>query len=547
MKKKLFKSILITIAITLGLSLLLIIVTLNRNFSSIEINRLSSEAALAATGIETGKEKFLDSIDEQDYRITWINSDGTVLYDNLSDPKKMENHATREEFIEAKKYGEGSIKRYSSTLAEETWYYAKELNDGTVVRVAQTNDSVLALTLRLATPILWIYILAIGVSAFLANYLSGKIAAPINQLDLDHPLENKAYEEINPLLARIASQNSQIEKQVEELHRKKKEFLTIADNISEALILFNLDGQIVSYNQSAITLFDVKKETVESLTQNEVIHKVLHTTLQGNDDEGILEKDGQIIRVVGKPIFSRKILTGASILAYDITETYSAELQRKEFSANVSHELKTPLQTIMGSTELLQNGLVKKGDEKQFYDKIHSESQRMLTLIDDIIRLSQLDEGNDIEESRLNLKDVGNETIEALLPSACKKNIRIDNKLDTAYIKANTRMIYEIFYNLIDNAIRYSDENTVIIVSSKENAETCCLSVQDHGFGIPKESQARIFERFYRVDKSHSRATGGTGLGLSIVKHSVTGSHGKITLESETGKGSTFTVTFPKT
>lgn len=546
MKKKLFKSILATIAVTLGLSLLLIIVALNRNFSSIEVSRLSSEAALAATGIETGGETFLDSIDEQDYRITWIDKDGTVLYDNESDPAKMENHSTREEFIEAKKNGQASIKRYSSTIAQETWYYAKELNDGTVVRVAQTNDSVLALTLRLATPILWIYILAIAVSALLANYLSGKIAAPINQIDLDHPLENRTYEEINPLLARIASQNSQIEKQVEELHRKKKEFLTIADNISEALILFNLDGEIVSFNKSAITLFNVKKETISSLSDNPVIQKVLDTTLQGKDDEGVIEKDDQVIRIVGKPIFSRKVLTGASLLAYDITDTYSAELQRKEFSANVSHELKTPLQTIMGSTELLQNGLVKKGDEKQFYDKIHSESARMLTLIDDIIRLSQLDEDNPVEELKLNLEDVGNETIEALLQSADKKNIHIENRLSPAYIKANTRMIYEIFYNLIDNAIRYSDENTSIIVTSGMDEDTSYLSVQDHGYGIPKEAQLRIFERFYRVDKSHSRATGGTGLGLSIVKHSVSRSHGNITLQSELGKGSTFTVTFPK-
>lgn len=546
MKKKLFKNILAAIAVTLGLSLLLIIVTLNRNFSSIEVNRLSSEAALAATGIETGGETFLNSIDEQDYRITWIDKDGTVLYDNESDPAKMENHSTREEFIEAKKHGEGSIKRYSSTIAQETWYYAKELDDGTVVRVAQTNDSVLALTLRLATPILWIYILAIAVSALLANYLSNKIAAPINQIDLDHPLENGTYEEINPLLARIASQNSQIEKQVEELHRKKKEFLTIADNISEALILFNLDGEIVSFNKSAVTLFNVQKETISSLTENPVIQKVLDTTLQGKDDEGVIEKNDQVIRIVGKPIFSRKVLTGASLLAYDITDTYSAELQRKEFSANVSHELKTPLQTIMGSTELLQNGLVKKGDEKQFYDKIHSESARMLTLIDDIIRLSQLDEDNPAEELKLNLEDVGNETIEALLQSAEKKNIHIENKLSPAYIKANTRMIYEVFYNLIDNAIRYSNENTSIIVTSGMDEDICYLSVQDHGYGIPKESQSRIFERFYRVDKSHSRATGGTGLGLSIVKHSVSRSHGNITLQSEPGKGSTFTVTFPK-
>ena len=548
MKNKLFKNILAAMAITLGLSLILIIITLNQNFSSIEVSRLSAEAALAATGIETGGEKYLDNLDEQEYRITWIDKDGTVLFDNETDASKMENHSGREEFIEARKNGEGSIKRYSSTIAQETWYYAKELKDGTVVRVAQTNDSVLALTLRLATPILWIYVLAIAVSAVLANRLSARIAEPINHIDLDHPLENKTYEEIRPLLSRISFQNSQIEKQVEVLHRKKKEFRTITDNISEALLIINLDGRIVSSNNAVLTLFGIEKDHIEDLLKEEEIQKVLTSAMNGKDDEAVMQKEGLTIRIVGKPIFSRKVLTGASILAYDITETYSAEVQRREFSANVSHELKTPLQTIMGSTELLQNGLVKPGDEKQFYDRIHSESARMLTLIDDIIRLSQLDEDGSSEESDtlLDLKDVGNETMESLHQAAAKKNIHIINQLESAHVRANNRMIYEIFYNLIDNAIRYSDADTSITIRSFEEDEHSILSVKDQGCGIPKEAQSRIFERFYRVDKSHSRATGGTGLGLSIVKHSVARCHGTISLQSEPGKGSTFTVSFPK-
>lgn len=546
MKNKLFKSILIAMAGTLCISLVLIILVLNQNFSSIETSRLSSEAELACAGIETSGSRYLETLDVEDYRITWIDDEGTVLYDNQTDPSKMENHSTREEFIEARLYGEGSVHRYSSTIAKETYYYAKRLSDGTVLRVSQTNDSVLALTLKLATPILWIYLLAIAVSAFAANYLSTKIAEPINKIDLDHPLENNSYEEIRPLLTRIHNQNQQIERQIETLHQKKKEFMTISENISESLILCNSDGHVIACNHAALSLFHVDEAHMDDLLHEEQLLHTLELTLQGKDTEGVMQKDDMTLRVVGRPIFSRGILTGASILVYDITETYSAEVQRREFSANVSHELKTPLQSIMGSTELLQNGLVKKGDEPLFYDRIHKESARMLTLIDDIIRLSQLDEEAPVEETDIDLKDLACETIEALTPSAYQKNITIEQKLEAAPVHANNRMIYEIFYNLIDNAIRYSDENTTITVTTKSDRNHSILSVQDHGRGIPKEAQSRIFERFYRVDKSHSRATGGTGLGLSIVKHTVQRCHGSITLDSRLNEGSTFAVTLPK-
>ena len=545
MKKKLFKNILLAMAGTLLFSLVLIILVLNQNFAKIETGRLSSQANMVQAGIETSGMNYLKQLDEKEFRITWIDDDGTVLYDNTTDPKTMENHGNREEFIEARINGEASIRRYSSTIAKDTYYYAKRLNDNSVIRLSQTNDSVFALTLRLATPILWIFILATIVSAILANRLASHIAEPINSIDLDHPLANNSYEEIRPLLTRIHNQNQQIDRQIEELHRKKKEFLTITDNVSEALILLNTEGKTVFFNKAALTLFHKEETDIDSIMEMEQIRQLVNTVLMGKDSEAVITMEDETIRVIGRPIFSRKILTGASLLAYDITETYSLELQRREFSANVSHELKTPLQAIMGSTELLSNGLVKKGDESTFYERIHDESARMLTLIDDIIRLSQLDEDAPVEETKVDLSDLASETIEALSTAAFKKNIRLETDLHTAIIKANSRMIYEIFYNLIDNAIRYSENDTSILIRTWVEKDQAWLSVQDHGCGIPKESQARIFERFYRVDKSHSRATGGTGLGLSIVKHSVARCHGNITLSSRVNEGSTFTVNFP--
>ena len=546
MKKKLFKNILLAMAGTLFISLFLIILVLNQNFAEIETNRLMSQASMVEAGIETSGMNYLNQLDEKEFRITWIDDDGTVLYDNMTDASLMENHGNREEFIEARINGEAIVKRYSSTISKDTYYYAKRLNDNSVIRLSQTNDSVFALTLRLATPILWIYILAVIVSGFVANRLASHISEPINRIDLDHPLANNSYEEIRPLLTRIHSQNQQIDHQIEELHRKKKEFLSITENVSEALILLNTEGKVVFFNNAALSLFHVDENSISSILEIDQIRELMDEVLLGNaGDAAVTMSEDETIRVVARPIFSRKVLTGASLLAYDITETYSMELQRREFSANVSHELKTPMQTIMGSTELLQNGLVKKGDEGVFYQRIHDESARMLTLIDDIIRLSQLDEDAPIEETKVNLSDLAKETVEALTSSAAKKNIKLETQLKSALIRANSRMIYEIFYNLVDNAIRYSNPDSSIIVRTWSNGDQSWLSVQDHGCGIPKEAQTRIFERFYRVDKSHSRATGGTGLGLSIVKHSVARCHGTITLSSRVNEGSTFTVAFP--
>lgn len=544
MKKKLFKNILLSMIVTLTVCMSLMILVLNKNFVKIEIGQLAKEATLASSGVENDGESYLESINDPDYRITWLDSAGNVLYDTQVNSATMENHSSREEFKKAMSEGEGSSIRYSSTMLQQNIYYAVKLNDNTVLRVAETYDSVLFLTLRLLTPILWIYILAIAISGFLANYLAKRISKPINEIDLDHPLSKPSYEEIQPLLKRVDSQNKQIKKQMDDLHQKKKEFNSVTDNISEGLILLNKENEVVSINNAARQIFQTEDKNV--ILSTEEIKDLIEKAKQGKEAETILRKDEAIIRVIANPIYSHSVFTGISILAFDVTNTYEAERTRKEFTANVSHELKTPLQTIMGSAELLQNHLVKQDDIPSFYEKIHQESSRMLTLIDDIIRLSQLDESSLVEENTLRINDSAKEAINSLKESAKKKNIQIQTNLNEAFIKANSRLIYEIIYNLIDNAIRYSNNDSSIEVSTYTNTHHAYLKVKDNGIGIPLEDQSRIFERFYRVDKSHSRATGGTGLGLSIVKHAVKLSHGTITLESELNKGSTFTVTFPK-
>lgn len=544
MKKKLFKNILLSMIVTLTVCMSLMILVLNKNFVKIEIGQLAKEATLASSGVENDGESYLESINDPDYRITWLDSAGNVLYDTQVNSATMENHSSREEFKKAMNEGEGSSIRYSSTMLQQNIYYAVKLSDNTVLRVAETYDSVLFLTLRLLTPILWIYILAIAISGFLANYLAKRISKPINEIDLDHPLSKPSYEEIQPLLKRVDSQNKQIKKQMDDLHQKKKEFNSVTDNISEGLILLNKENEVVSINSAARQLFQTEDQNV--ILSTEEIKDLIEKAKQGKEAETILRKDEAIIHVIANPIYSHSVFTGISILAFDVTNTYEAERTRKEFTANVSHELKTPLQTIMGSAELLQNHLVKQDDIPSFYEKIHQESSRMLTLIDDIIRLSQLDESSQVEENTLRINDSAKEAINSLKESAKKKNIQIQTNLNEAFIKANSRLIYEIIYNLIDNAIRYSNNDSSIEVSTYTDIHHAYLKVKDNGIGIPLEDQSRIFERFYRVDKSHSRATGGTGLGLSIVKHAVKLSHGTIALESELNKGSTFTVTFPK-
>ncbi|MCH4015243.1 MAG: ATP-binding protein [Solobacterium sp.] len=547
MRKKIFRTVALTMAVILAIAMVIVILIVNHHFITVEENRMDTEAQLAAEGVAYGGENYLKSLAPHSYRLTWIDQDGSVLYDSQADPATMENHKDRTEVKEAFTDGTGEDVRYSDTLAERTIYYAVKCDDGTVVRIAETYDTVGILTLRMVSPMLVLLILSILSSSLIANKLSKDLAKPINEVDLDHPLAQTTYEEITPLLTRIDKQNRQIDEQMEQLHQRKKEFEAVTKNINEGLILINMKQEILSVNEAALDLFDLdeKPKKITDFTDDPKFAGLISDVMHNYGAEVILKTSDITLRADANPIRSHGVQTGASILVQDVTENYAAEEVRRQFTANVSHELKTPLQSIMGYSELMENHLVDPKDCDSFAHKIHTESCRMLQLIDDIIRLSQLDEGNVVDVNALNLKDLVNEAAEAVSAEAKEHQVELKFDIESVWINANSRLIYEIIYNLMDNAIRYNRAGGYVKVKTRRKHDEAVLEVSDNGIGIPRESLPHIFERFYRVDKSHSRATGGTGLGLSIVKHAVQLSHGRITVQSKINQGTTFTARFP--
>ena len=547
MRKKIFRTVALTMAVIMAIAMVIVILIVNHHFITVEENRMDTEAQLAAEGVTYGGENYLKSLAPHSYRLTWIDQDGSVLYDSEADPATMENHKNRTEVKEAFTDGTGEDIRYSVTLAERTIYYAVKCDDGTVVRIAETYDTVGILTLRMLSPMLVLLILSILSSSLIANKLSKDIAKPINEVDLDHPLAQKTYEEITPLLTRIDKQNRQIDEQMEQLHQRKKEFEAVTKNINEGLILINMNQEILSVNEAALDLFDLDKKPkkITDFTDDSKFAGLISDVMHNYGAEVILKTSDITLRADASPIRSHGVQTGASILVQDVTENYAAEEVRRQFTANVSHELKTPLQSIMGYSELMENHLVDPKDCDSFARKIHTESCRMLQLIDDIIRLSQLDEGNVVDVNILNLKDLVNEAAEAVSAEAREHQVELKFDIESVWINANSRLIYEIIYNLMDNAIRYNLAGGYVKVKTRRKHDEAVLEVSDNGIGIPRESLPHVFERFYRVDKSHSRATGGTGLGLSIVKHAVQLSHGRITVQSKISQGTAFTARFP--
>lgn len=547
MRKKIFRTVALTMAVIMAIAMVIVILIVNRHFITVEENRMDTEAQLAAEGVTYGGENYLKSLAPHSYRLTWIDQDGSVLYDSEADPVTMENHKNRTEVKEAFTNGTGEDIRYSDTLAERTIYYAVKCDDGTVVRIAETYDTVGILTLRMLSPMLVLLILSILSSSLIANKLSKDLAKPINEVDLDHPLAQKTYEEITPLLTRIDKQNRLIDEQMEQLHQRKKEFEAVTKNINEGLILINMNQEILSVNEAALDLFDLdeKPKKITDFTDDSKFAGLISDVIHNYGAEVILKTSDITLRADASPIRSHGVQTGASILVQDVTENYAAEEVRRQFTANVSHELKTPLQSIMGYSELMENHLVDPKDCDSFARKIHTESCRMLQLIDDIIRLSQLDEGNVVDVNTLNLRDLVNEAAEAVSAEAREHQVELKFDIESVWINANSRLIYEIIYNLMDNAIRYNRAGGYVKVKTRRKHDEAVLEVSDNGIGIPRESLPHVFERFYRVDKSHSRATGGTGLGLSIVKHAVQLSHGRITVQSKISQGTAFTARFP--
>ena len=549
MTKKIFQSILLVAGCVLLASLLIIMGFLYDYFGGVEKNQLRDELSLAAAAVEDGGTDYLSQLTADRYRLTWIAADGSVLYDTRTDAESLENHASRAEVSQALATGIGESTRYSSTLMEKTMYYAQRLDDGTVLRISISRATVGMIAVGMIQPLLIVLIVSLILSGLLARRLSRRIVDPLNSLDLEHPLDNDAYEELSPLLKRIHRQHVEIQMQLRELREKTDEFTQITGSMREGLVLLDEHGSILSINAAAQALFGADAQCVGrdflTIERSHEISAAIQAAAADGHSEVRAERAGRVYQFDISRITSDGKFLGTVILAFDITEQEFAERNRREFTANVSHELKTPLQGIIGSAELIENGMVKPEDLPRFVGHIHAEAARLVTLIDDIIRLSQLDEGGAMPTEPVDLLAVSQEAAENLHDVAAARNVTVSVTGQPAVLPGVRRLIYEIVYNLCDNAIKYNRDGGRVDVTVAADAGGSSITVADTGIGIAPEHQARVFERFYRVDKSHSKASGGTGLGLSIVKHAVQYHHGRIELESTPGTGTTIRVVFP--
>ncbi len=549
MTRKIFLSIMAAAAVVLLCSVLIIMGCLYDYFGGVQERQLEDELALAQTGVECSGKTYLKALEGESYRLTWIAPSGEVLFDSQADESSMENHAQREEVRQALETGEGQSSRYSSTLLEKTIYYAKKLTDGSILRISISRATAGVLVMGMLQPMLVVLAAALILALVLAKRISARIVAPLNRLDLEKPLENDTYEELSPLLTRINQQRRQIDAQLRTLQQKKDEFDQITASMNESLVLMNEKGTVLSINPAARKLFHAEPDCVGqdflTVERSHEISCAIRRALEEGHAELRVERGGREYQLDISRIESEGTVIGAVLLAFDVTEQAFAERNRREFTANVSHELKTPLQSIMGSAELIENGLVKQEDMPRFVGHIRTEAARLVTLIEDIIRLSQLDEGGELPFEPVDLKKLAEEASASLASAAAEKQVTIRVHGDDRQITTVRRLASEIIYNLCDNAVKYNREGGSVDVTIDGTAHGAVVTVQDTGIGIPPEHQSRVFERFYRVDKSHSRQSGGTGLGLSIVKHAVQYLGGRIELESQPGKGTTMRVHFP--
>ena len=548
---KIFRSILFTSLIILLAALLMTTAILHDYFSGIQEDELRDELNIAAVAVESIGLDYLEKLSSDRYRLTWVEPSGDVLYDTHSKTTAdtMDNHAEREEIKEAFATGIGSSSRYSTTLTEETLYEAKKLSDGTVLRISTSYSTTGALLLGLLQPVCFIIFLAAILSGVLADRMAKRIVEPLNKLDLEHPLENEAYEELSPLLNRIHSLHQKIDRQMNTLKHRQDEFDHITENMQEGLVLLDSEDIILSINPAAMILFSADRHCIGNDfllvdRQPDLINAIRHAQTHGHD-EILLNRNAHTYQCDISCIEINGVRHGTVLLLFDITAKEEAERMRREFSANVSHELKTPLQSIIGSAELMENGIVKEEDMPRFIGHIRKEATRLVSLIEDIIRLSQLDEGGSMPMEDVDLRYLAEDAFSSLESTARERNVTLTAEGE-AKVNGVRRLLYEVLYNLCENGIKYNKEGGNVNVSFKETQTDVSITVTDTGIGIPSEHQERVFERFYRVDKSHSKASGGTGLGLSIVKHAIQIHHGKIYLQSEVGSGTTILITLPK-
>ncbi len=549
MTKKIFHSILLVACTVLLACYLVILTSLNDYFTSLRKSQLKTQLSFASTAVEDEGIEYLKNVENGEYRLTLIDTDGTVVYDTDADAAAMENHSDRREFQEAFLTGYGESHRYSRTLTEQTYYFAKKLSDDRVLRISTSQVTIVSLLLGMLQPLLVIAFLAILLSVFLAKRASRNLVKPLNNLDLNDPLSNDVYEELSPLLRHMAQQNKQIALQMDELSRSQNEFNAITSNMSEGLIVLNKDGVVVSLNTAARKIFEAEEDSIGkdflTIDRTPEISRAIKETLSGKKQELEYEKNGRNYELCINQIVEKDEVIGVLLLAIDNTEKIQAEQNRREFTANVSHELKTPLQSIIGSADLIESGLVKPEDMPRFIGHIKTDAARLVSLVSDIIRLSQLDENTEMNWENVDALSVAKEALEMVGPIAESRNISLTIEGEPAPLTSVHKLLYDIIYNLCDNAVKYNKEGGFVKVNVKTAGDKVQVAVSDNGVGIAPADQSRVFERFYRVDKSHSRESGGTGLGLSIVKHAVAYLKGSISLESTLGKGTTITVSFP--
>lgn len=549
MTKKIFHSIVLVAASVLLASLVIISSCFYEYFGRLQRQEMRDELYLAATAVEHGGDDYLKNISSGHFRLSLIAKDGSVLYDTAADAESLENHGGREEVKQALESGEGESIRYSSTLLQKTIYCAKRLDDGRVLRISVSRATVGAIAMGMISPIIAVGVGALILSGVLASRLAKRIVEPLNKLDLEHPLDNDSYEELSPLLSRINKQRAQIAEQLAELRHRTDEFEQVTGNMKEGLVLIDTNENVLSINSAARNIFSAAEDCIGksflTVDRSCDLNAAIHSAFEHGHSEIHSDKNGRTYQFDISRIDSDGSAFGAVILLFDITDRENTEKLRREFTANVSHELKTPLQGIIGSAELIESGMVKTADMPRFVGHIREEAQRLVSLVNDIIRLSQLDEGDSLPMERVDLLAVAEEAAADLSEAAKARNISLLTEGESVFVFGIKRLLYEVIYNLGENAVKYNVENGNVLISVSNEENSAVLTVNDSGIGIAPEHQSRIFERFYRVDKSHSKASGGTGLGLSIVKHAVQRHGGKIELESEPGKGTTIRVILP--
>lgn len=553
MTRKIFQSIIAVVISVLLLSLALITGVLYNHFETTMLDQLRTTAQFAEQGVEQEGMAYFDSLHAQNCRVTWIAADGTVKYDNRSNPKTMENHADRQEVREAMENDSGTSVRRSSTLSEHTMYYAKRLSDGTVLRLSMSQRSVLFLMGGMLSPLVFIFLAACLLAGVLSYRVSKKIVKPLSKIDLKHPEQVETYDELSPFLQRIAAQNREIDARMAEIRKQQQEFSMITENMSEGLFVVDRNYQILSYNKSAMQIFGMdprqEHENLLAVNRSEGFRNAVDSALKGRHTQENLELNGRVYQIIAnavcQPDFAEDMV-GAVILVLDVTEKEAQEQYRREFTANVSHELKTPLTSISGIAEIIRNGIVKPEDIPHFAGKIYDESQRLITLIGDIIKLSRLDENQvPMERETVDMLEMARDVVQQLSSVACKSGVTLVANGTHGQVQGVRQVLGEMVYNLCENAVKYNRAGGRVWVDVQQVADHVVLRVKDTGIGIPAAEQGRIFERFYRVDKSHSKAVGGTGLGLSIVKHGAALHHATISVSSEPEQGTEITLTFP--